>query len=60
LLARNRVVEESARLNAPGKVIAEDAGFAHFSSFSRSMTRDLGRGLKQLRQGAPSEYNQNK
>jgi len=55
LQARNRAVEEWARLNAPGKVMAEDAGFAHFSSFSRSMTRDLGRGLKQMREGALSQ-----
>ena len=55
LQARNRAVEEWATLNAPGKVIAEDAGFAHFSSFSRSMTRDLGRGLKQMRERALSQ-----
>jgi AraC-like DNA-binding protein len=55
LQVRNRAVEEWARLDAPGKVMAEDAGFAHFSSFSRSMTRDLGRGLKQMREGALSQ-----
>ena len=55
LQARNRAVEEWARLDAPGKVMAEEAGFAHFSSFSRSMARDLGRGLKQMREGALSQ-----
>ena len=46
---RNRDVRSWARSKTPGKVMVERAGFAHFSSFSRSVARDLGRRLRQLR-----------